>query len=161
MLDSFTITEGASGAGQDAVSILSAGAQKVLLLADGAGGTSGGRETAERVVQNLGERALQAEALTETFWRQAILELAIELEALGSGQSTVIAIAHSGRSLCGGSIGDSEAMLIGRAGLVDLTKGQSRKPLLGGGLAQCRTFSARVGPGELLLVGTGSQSTRR
>lgn len=152
MLESFTITEGARATGQDVVGVFPFAAGEIVLLADGAGGTSGGREAAELVVRILSERALQSEAVTETFWRQAILELAIELESLGAGQSTAVAIAHRGRSLCGGSIGDCEAWLIGRDGLIDLTQGQARKPLLGGGLAEPRTFSAQIRPGELLLV---------
>jgi serine/threonine protein phosphatase PrpC len=85
----------ARGAGQDRAVVVPRGANVMIVLADGAGGTARGADAAQRVVDRL---TLDVNALDT------------ELAALG-GQSTVVAIEVDRSMLRGVSVGDSEAWI--------------------------------------------------
>ncbi len=102
-----------------------------LVLADGAGGTSYGREAAERAIA-----APEGEP-------HAVLTALDRPGALAGGQAAVVIaqVALGDRlSVRGASVGDTIA--IGRAGsaLIELTRSQRRKPLLGAGDATIVAF---------------------
>jgi hypothetical protein len=105
------------------------------------------------VVRALLQHGLETERPSEDAWRRHVLELAVELESLGAGQSTALAITvePSGR-LCGASVGDSEAVILGATGTIELTEGQQRKPLMGAGIPRVWTFSGQLSLGETLVV---------
>lgn len=152
-LETSTLTTSARGRGQDVVGVELRVARCVIALGDGAGGSGGGLEAATRVVHSLLQHGLEVERPSEEAWRRHVLELAVEMEALGAGQSTALAITiePSGR-LCGASVGDSEAVILGTTGAIELTEGQQRKPLLGAGVPRVWTFSGQLSLGETLVV---------
>ena len=134
---------------QDRLAVFQRGDTVVAVIADGAGGTAGGAEAASRVVEKVRQIVESDTPLSAPgLWRQTLLELSLDLEPIG--QTTAV-IVGGGR---GASVGDSCAWLITRGGHVDLTEGQPRKPLLGGGFAEPHTFDVRLGPDDTLLVAT-------
>lgn len=134
--------------GQDRAAVFTRGHELVAAVADGAGGTSGGAEAATLVIEHV-RRVVESEAALSApgLWRQTLLEASIALEAVG--QST--AVVGGGR---GASVGDSGAWLVRASDFVDLTGGQKRKPLLGGGLAEPATFEVELDYDETLLLAT-------
>lgn len=103
----------------------------VLVLADGAGGTSGGRDAADRLVSHArGDLEDPAECENE------LLRLDRLLYDASSGETTaILVIVYSGR-LYGASVGDSGVWALASEACFDLTKDQHRKPLLGSGAAR-------------------------
>jgi len=74
-------------------------------------------------------------------------------QRISDGESTCIVVARSDNGLVGASVGDSRAWLLGSSGLMDLTRDQQRKPLLGSG--ETRPVGFRHPPtNDLLLVCT-------
>jgi hypothetical protein len=120
----------------------------VIVVADGAGGIGDGAHAAETVVREVTTGAAlhhDAEAWCEVL-RQTD-------HRIGAGQSTCVVVARSATGIVGAGVGDSKAWLFDNDDLIDLTKHQIRKPLLGTGEAQPVGFSRPASPG-LLLVST-------
>jgi serine/threonine protein phosphatase PrpC len=119
----FAIRVIAGSAGQDRAAVFEPGSGLVVALADGAGGMGGGAEAATAVIE-------AARAATHADWG----ELLVELDGIPqSGQTTAIVLSIDDRGIRGASVGDSAACLVRGGALVELTRGQSRKPLLFGG----------------------------
>lgn len=113
----------------------------VLALADGAGGTSGGREAAEFIV---------SESLASSGDARSLLTR-LDRELGQRGESTgVVARLTPDRVVVGASVGDSEAWALRGGEWRELTAGQSRKPLLGSGRATPAGFME--GDVERLLI---------
>jgi serine/threonine protein phosphatase PrpC len=106
----------------------------LLVLADGAGGTSGGAAAADAVVARASvsspDCASDCVHVLETVDR-ALAEL---------GQTTAILVVVSDGRVFGASVGDSAAWLLDCSGTLDLTENQNRKPLLGSGRAKPAPF---------------------
>ena len=134
---------------QDRVAVFVRGEDLVAVVADGAGGTSGGAEAAALVVDHV-RRVVEGDAnLREPgLWRRVLLDASLAAEAVG--QSTAVVIGPGQ----GASVGDSEAWLIKSDRMIDLTEGQPRKPLLGGGFAEPAIFAVNVSVGDVLLLAT-------
>ena len=135
--------------GQDRAAVFTRGHQLVAVIADGAGGTSGGAEAASLVLDHV-RRVVESDVVlkSRTLWRQTLLEASIALEAVGQTTAVIIGGGY------GASVGDSGAWLIRENERVDLTEGQRRKPLLGGGLAEPAAFKVSLDYGETLLLAT-------
>ncbi len=127
----------------------------VGVVADGAGGTSGGASAAEQVIAAV-ERAIAEDRglMREASWTQVLLEVGVALETAGAGQTTAVVAATSDRLVVGASVGDSGALLISPGGALELTAGQARKPLLGSGLPRATAWSHPIGPRDALLLAT-------
>lgn len=130
---------------------------RVLVVADGAGGRAGGRETALAIV-NAVERGAAELARGED--PRAIAEALGALDAElarrpAGGESTcVVAVLRAG-AVWGASVGDSVAWLLRPGGQRDLTRDQVRMPMLGSGAAIPVAFGpAPLRPGERLLLAT-------
>jgi PPM family protein phosphatase len=146
-------TVGRSVASQDRVALIPVGDGVVAVVADGAGGTAGGTEAAQLVIDRLAQAVEQGRELNERGLRQLLLEFAIELE--GRGQTTAVVVVVGRDQLVGASVGDSGAWLVERGAWRDLTGGQSRKPLLGAGFAEPKSFTCELRDAELLLATDG------
>lgn len=126
----------------------------VAVVADGAGGTSGGRAAAQLVVERVQQAIGRGELLRESFWRQVLSEIDVELEGACVGQTTAVVAVSDGARVCGASVGDSVAWRLRGDEWSALTEGQVRKPLLGGGGANPKAFTAHLAPGDALLLAT-------
>jgi serine/threonine protein phosphatase PrpC len=113
----------------------------LLVLADGAGGTSGGAAAADAVL-----------AAAIAFVPNSALDCVRFLQSLDRklttvGQCTAVVVVLTDGEILGASVGDSSAWLVGPADVTDLTQHQKTKPLLGSGMA------VPVGFGPVPLVG--------
>jgi serine/threonine protein phosphatase PrpC len=142
---------GSVGPGQDHAGAFDLDGGLVLVVADGAGGTSGGAEAAQSVIDAVGE--LEA---SDTNWVSFLGKLDGQLSADASvGETTaVIAFIRDGY-VHGASVGDSEAWLVDEGQVADLTENQRRKPLLGSGLAKPVAFGPVAFAGVLVLGSDG------
>jgi PPM family protein phosphatase len=127
--------------GDDRAEVFSRPGGHLLVLADGAGGTSGGAAAADAVL---------AGALT--FFPNSSSDCVRFLQDLDQklttvGQSTAVVLVLTDSAVLGASVGDSTAWLVGPADITDLTQHQKTKPLLGSGNA------VPIGFGPLPFVG--------
>ena len=125
----------------------------VAVVADGAGGTSGGAEAASCVIRRVSE-AVEAgsDLLGRSTWEQVLRALDAELDGLG--QTTAVVAATDGSVIVGASVGDSGALLVTMSSVRELSADQHRKPLLGSGAATPVTFRGPAAPNALLLLAT-------
>ncbi len=117
-------------------------------VADGAGGTGSGDLAAETVVRELS--LLTDVPRPESGWTGFLSRVD---QRVAEGESTGVVVARTNDGIVGASVGDSQAWLFEDGELVDLTRFQCRKPLLGSGVAAPTGFS-RPASGGLLLVAT-------
>jgi serine/threonine protein phosphatase PrpC len=140
----------ADGQGQDRAAAISCGNGHLLLVADGAGGLSGGAAAAEAVLQSARRLIHQPRPAD---WAQWLEHLDQELQSIGE-TTAVVAFCAQGE-ICGASVGDSGIWLLDAMDCVDLTEHQRRKPLLGSGGALAVHFGPRTANGRLLLASDG------
>ena len=150
-LDCIVLVAPRSGAGQDRATVIDLADGKLIVVADGAGGTGGGAAAADAVVDHF-------RTLASTRAVHDARDLVLELTALDAGlkrvgQTTAVAIVIRSGSLFGASVGDSGAWLVHGDRFDDLTGNQIRKPLLGAEEARPVGFEAIFAEGTL-VVGT-------
>jgi serine/threonine protein phosphatase PrpC len=122
----------------------------VIVVADGAGGTSAGGQAADTVIREITASAsLEHDAAS---WCAILRQID---HGIGAGESTCVVVARSPRGIVGASVGDSKAWLLENDDLNDLTLNQVRKPLLGTGEARPVGFSHPASPGLLLVCTDG------
>jgi serine/threonine protein phosphatase PrpC len=115
---------------------------------DGAGGTGLGGRAAKAVVEAV-RNAVPATKSAEG-WCGLLRQIDGQI---GSGESTAVVVDVQANRICGASVGDSQAWVIKRADIMDLTAHQRRKPLLGSG--ETEPVGLAYGPLDgLLLVAT-------
>ncbi len=126
----------------------------ILVLADGAGGLSGGAKAAEFAVESVKKRVtgpVDSEQLC-TFLT------AIDREMSASrnfGETTCVVVILSEKGIAGASIGDSGALVLSQSGVDDLTRNQIRKPFLGSGRADPTGFRRSCLDGTLVVASDG------
>lgn len=147
---------GSAGPDQDRIAVLTHGQGHILVVADGAGGLSGGGEAAQAVVDFFTRRAGRFQDPEDpATWSIALADLDIALlEDPRGGKATAVVFA-TGPHLVGASVGDSGAWLIRGGGTLDITERQRRKPRLGTGLAIPVPFGPARFPGRLLVASDG------
>lgn len=121
----------------------------VLVVADGAGGVTGGADAAQRVVD-----ALSAAARSKRKSGFDELLETVDRELAGRGMTTAVVVTIVNNSVVGASVGDSEAWLIRPDACEVLTARQLRKPLVGSGQARAVAFAAEWTEDSTLLLGT-------
>jgi serine/threonine protein phosphatase PrpC len=114
---------------QDRAAVIECSGGLVLVVADGAGGLSGGTEAAALAIELVRQRAhglngsdgclTLLEFMDQTLCKDA---------AVGEATCALAVVAEA--QVFGASVGDSGVWVINQTGLVDLTRGQSRKPPL-------------------------------
>jgi serine/threonine protein phosphatase PrpC len=126
--------------------------QELLLLADGAGGISGGAAAAELAVSAFHSCW---SATSDPVGALAQLDSVVATDHRSGETTFVFAVVHSGL-VCGASVGDSGAWLVQLdGGVLELTAAQRRKPLVGSGVAVPISFGPHPIEGRLLLASDG------
>ncbi len=140
---------------QDRVAVLSVDGALVLVLADGAGGRSGGTEAAEGVVRLVSERAWDlVTGGVEPAKLLATVDATLAKTGAGGEATAVLAVVR-GRTIHGASVGDSGCWLVTAEGVRNLTRNQVRKPMVGVGAANPVAFGPATLVERLLLASDG------
>jgi len=139
---------------QDRAEIYRADNRVLLVIADGAGGISGGAQAAEFLMRVVRESV--ASLATPEACGQLLSQIDQGLlDARDCGETTgLLAIVEPGR-VFGASVGDSIAWMFSSNGRVELTGGQRRKPFLGSGGAFCCPFSSAMRDGTIVVATDG------
>jgi len=132
----------------------------LVSLADGQGGQSGGAQAGRVAAQTavrLAASCAPPELLKEISWLPVIVGADDAVaEDPAAGYATLVALAVSGRSLAGASVGDSAAFLRSNGQDRMLTEAQRKNPPIGSGAAYPSGFSASLrSPWTLLVVSDG------
>ncbi|HEY4177752.1 MAG TPA: SMI1/KNR4 family protein [Kofleriaceae bacterium] len=127
--------------GQDRATVVYIDGGVVIALADGAGGTLRGGQAADVVIAAIEERpTAEAELVLNELDDPAVM----------GGETTAVIATVSRDRVRGASVGDSVAWVIA-ADVIELTKGQRRKPLLGGGCTPV-SFDRSITPTATLVI---------
>ncbi len=122
----------------------------VAVVADGAGGTGGGAEAAQAVIDAVRRQGWSAR---EDTWVGLLGRLD---HSVYPGQTTAVIVALGPAGIVGASVGDSEAWWWSAQAEHALTRGQRRKPLLGSEQALPVGFTLEArGEGTLVLGSDG------
>ncbi|MDF1660780.1 MAG: protein phosphatase 2C domain-containing protein [Planctomycetota bacterium] len=143
---------------QDRIAIFQNGAITIFALADGAGGRSGGAEAANKTVTDLIQSFSSLKSLPSVKdCVKALEQLDVALyRDKHCGETTAVLVVEAKGKVVGASVGDSGAWRVSSQGFLDLTKSQRRKPFLGSGAAQPRSFGPLdLGQGRLLIASDG------
>ncbi|MBX3160526.1 MAG: hypothetical protein KF773_31465 [Deltaproteobacteria bacterium] len=90
-----------------------------------------------------------------------LAELDADGPRLGHGQSTAVIVAVSAAGVTGAGVGDAGAWVIAADGVVDLTAGQVRKPLVGDGCLPRPISAPALGTATLLVASDGLLALRQ
>ena len=124
----------------------------LVVVADGAGGTSAGAAAAEAVC----DAVLKEPAVSTEGWTDLLREIDLALSrSRTGGLSTAVVVEVHGWTLWGASVGDSAAWLVRHSEVVDLTERQQRKPLIGSGDSKPTPFGPVPLDGRLLVASDG------
>jgi PPM family protein phosphatase len=127
-----SLVESAGSVGQDRLLVRPFRDGQLLVLADGAGGTSGGADAADAVIAF----ARTLDAPSETDWPSILKDMDRLIAGYTRpGETTAILAYLASDRPVGASVGDSEAWGVSEDQVTDLTGAQRRKPLLGSGRA--------------------------
>lgn len=141
------------GRGQDRVAAVEICGRLLVVVADGAGGVSGGAEAADYVVAAVLERRRAGEV---SDWAAVLGDVDRAMAARGTrglAAAVVLEVLGDGR-VFGASVGDCEAHVFGPSNFC-LTHRQVRKPLLGDGSATPVGFAYSFGAGTLVAATDG------
>jgi len=146
-------TQAGNPENQDRGEVIDCGPKLVLVIADGAGGLSGGTEAATMAVDLVRRNASILDNSDSRLTLLQNIDRAIAQDKVAGETTCVVAVITNGE-IYGASVGDSGAWVIGGNGFEDLTKRQTRKPFLGSGCASPVSFQHNVVSGEMLLMAT-------
>jgi PPM family protein phosphatase len=141
---------------QDRADVFARGETAVLVVADGAGGLGGGAAASEAVLERVRDAVLDVDVdlLAPTSWVRLLRELDSALVAGSVGETTaLIVVLASGATLCV-SAGDSEAWLVGAAGIDRLSERATRARLGSGRARPVSTLRGEL-EGRLVVASDG------
>jgi serine/threonine protein phosphatase PrpC len=140
---------------QDRGAIIETSVGLVLVVADGAGGQSGGKMAANLAVDLIREAANELRDPKSCLALLQRMDKAVD-EDKNAGETTCALAVVSGSEVYGASVGDSAAWMIDETGFINLTARQSRRPSIGSGVAYPIPFDhTRTGREFLLLTTDG------
>jgi hypothetical protein len=139
------VQEARLGRGEDRISVIRKPHHTVFVVADGAGGCSGGTLAAEIVCG-----ALDA---GETDWSDWLTRCDRVIAGRGLAAAVVVSVSDDG-FVSGASVGDCEAWLFDQGEPIAITADQVRKPLLGSGNACPTRFTGHL-TGTLVVATDG------
>ncbi len=141
---------------EDRAEVYERGDNLVVVVADGAGGIGGGVRAADTVLDAV-RSAVDDPGLDlhdANVWKARLEEADAALASRASGEATATIVVVGPSGLTGVSVGDSEAWIIARASMDDLTRSQERQRLGTGRAAPLRFKRPRV-DGALLVATDG------
>jgi serine/threonine protein phosphatase PrpC len=140
---------------QDRGATIETGVGLALVVADGAGGLSGGKEAATIAVDLVRKEANELRDSNSCVMLLQRMDQAIE-EDKSAGETTCALAVVTKAHVYGASVGDSGVWVINDTDFINLTARQSRKPFIGSGIAYPVPFDyARTGRESLLLATDG------
>ncbi len=138
---------------QDRGAIIDASVGLVMVVADGAGGQSGGAEAAAMAVELVRQKA---NGLCDTSacvrLLQSMDQAVCQDRVAGETTCALAIVTHA--SVCGASVGDSGVWVINESGFSNLTERQSRKPFIGSGSSWPTPFEFQITDKDWLLLAT-------
>lgn len=156
LVETSVVTEAYRNRCEDFVATLVSEERTVIVVADGAGGIGSGRIAAETVVREV--ELASPHMRSADHWSETLQQIDC---CIPSGESTAVVVDIRPYGIAGASVGDSEAWIINGERVVDLTKGQTRKPLLGSGNAKPVSFTHGKLDGLLVVATDGFCSYAR
>jgi serine/threonine protein phosphatase PrpC len=139
---------------QDRAEIFRLSGRTMLAMADGAGGISGGAQTADLFMQSVREALPSLNDVDAC--RRLLHTIDHKLtDSPGCGETTGVIVVISAAGIYGASVGDSAAWLFTSNRKDELTRGQSRKPFLGTGVALPHGFVREMAEGTLVIATDG------
>ena len=157
MFDTIRILDSYRKRSEDRAEVISHKSGLVIVLADGAGGISGGAEAADTVVMWTKAFVSGNQILNDPAqWAEFLSKLDYQINCGGgSGNTTAVVASVTEEGICGASVGDSAAWIIHRTTCLDLTRDQVQKPLLGSGCAKPIPFQNKGFDGTLMVASDG------
>jgi len=140
---------------QDRADFFWNGSNLILILADGAGGLSGGANAAAFIVESMKE---QIGSTVTNSQQLCVIRTSIDQKMSASGtfgETTCVVVILSDSGIIGASVGDSGAFVFSKTGAENLTANQVRKPLLGSGFSIPVSFTRSQLDGTLLIASDG------
>ena len=126
---------------QDSADIFWCGSNLVLVVADGAGGISGGAKAAQFVVSSFKKRLASIVCNLESL-NKLLTSIDREMAASGAyGETTCVVVVLSATGIIGTSVGDSGALIFSNSGITNQTANQARRPFVGSGQSTPVGFS--------------------
>jgi serine/threonine protein phosphatase PrpC len=138
---------------QDRGAIIEAVAGLVLVVADGAGGLSGGKQAATMAIDLVRNQANALRDSTSCVMLLQQMDQAIEQDKIAGETTCGLAIVTESE-VYGASVGDSGVWVINETGFANLTARQSRKPFIGSGVASPIPFDHMRTGREFVLLAT-------
>lgn len=140
------------GRGEDRFAVRMTSHRLQLVVADGAGGTTGGEQAAEMACEVL----LKTDHFNDPSITVAFEEFdELLFRSRSGGQSTAVALEILDGHVRGASVGDCCAWVFRDGVGEELTRGQKHKPLLGSGNTCPVAFSADLNNGTLVVASDG------
>lgn len=138
---------------QDRGEVIEASIGLVLVVADGAGGQSGGAEAATLAVELVRQKASElCEASACVALLQSMDQAVCQDPVAGETTCALAVVTRAG--VYGASVGDSGVWVINEGGFTNLTERQSRKPFIGSGSASPGPFEYKITERDSLLLAT-------
>jgi serine/threonine protein phosphatase PrpC len=141
---------------EDRAAVFDRGDALVVVVADGAGGTSGGALASESLIETAKAVAENAtlDVHDASLWIALFEEADVALSSRMAGETTGVVVVIGPDGLSGVSVGDSEAWIVGATFRDDLTEHQKRARL-GSGRAMPVAFRRPRGDGTLVVASDG------
>lgn len=149
-VETVTATESYRERCEDRAAVFHTDTRTVIVVADGAGGVGYGDAAAESIIREI--EAEHARIHSADQWVDTLRQLD---SRIGPGESTAVVVDLRPYGIAGASIGDSQAWIIRDGTIIDLTRNQNRKPLLGSGMASPVAFMNPQLDGLLLIATDG------
>lgn len=147
---STSIAEARQGRGEDRIATVERPDRVITIVADGAGGTSGGSAAAEMLCSELTSRT---DNTPWDVWLEAVDRKMATSSTYGLAAAVVVEVRNDS-TVIGASVGDCEAWIFTGGASVALTDHQCRKPFLGSGETVPTSFAAHLFAGDTLVVGS-------
>ncbi len=146
-------TAAANPENQDRGVVIEASIGLVMVVADGAGGQSGGAEAAAMAIELVRQRSNEHCNANACVALLQSMDQAISKDRV-AGETTCALAVVTRDGLYGASVGDSRVWVINESGFTNLTERQSRKPFIGSGSAWPSPFECTITDGDSLLLAT-------